>query len=225
MLQRAIIVSLLLTSLVGCGAPPQRQMAQGGLSGGGTIGAGTGTGENTVDPADGNESNQPTTSGYVDSEVSLAPYKQDFLSDAVLYGATIPEDRLAKLQSLSYTNEFEGELQIGVCSINRYTGDRLIKILSPSLWPALPTQEQFRATVYHELGHCLLEVNHYTGNGISIMQAYLLTEKELASVAWSKLVSDLFNKVGIPDIDDLNLRLHLAEDEWLDIPAMQDASY
>jgi len=60
----------------------------------------------------------------------------------------------------------------------------------------------FKALVWHELGHCLLDLDHTSENDYShIMNAYLPNERELGK-KWSFYTDDLFNS---------DARMHLAE--------------
>lgn len=204
---------------VGCGGDATRQTGKMSAQGGTGLGAGMGgssTEESTLED-NGGSGIIPGDEDTVSGQPTLGKYLEAFLKDAEEYDNPIPAERVSQLTSLSYASEMGAADQIGVCGIHPDTRLRFVKILSPASWPvSVPTGLQFRATVYHELAHCLLEVDHYTGTKVSLMSTYLYSHEQLAAVGWSELLQDLFDEVGLPKIP-LSLSLVGGED-WVVIP-------
>lgn len=89
---------------------------------------------------------------------------------------------------------------VGICRIGGY---REI-ILRSDVYPI--NSLSFKILVWHELGHCLLDLDHVSeADRSSVMNPFILWESELVN-NWPYFVSDLFFKTN--EIDKLKMHLH-----------------
>lgn len=125
-----------------------------------------------------------SVSGPVDAD--LYAEVLDFFRDAKTHHA----NDCARINGITMANTVDdmgyepGSLVIGVCM-----WPRQIKILRPYWYQASPTLRS--ALIYHELGHCLLNLDHSAPRNINIMAPVILPE-EIFEDHWSALLDKLF---------------------------------
>ncbi|CAB5221113.1 hypothetical protein UFOVP244_84 [uncultured Caudovirales phage] len=125
-----------------------------------------------------------SVSGSVDPD--LYSTVMDFFRDAKAHRA----DYCPRLNGITMVDTVAdmgyepGSLVIGVCK-----WPRQINILRPYWYQASPTLRA--ALIYHELGHCLLNLDHSSPENINIMAPVILSE-EILEDHWSALVDKLF---------------------------------
>lgn len=123
-------------------------------------------------------------SGPIDSE--LYSTVVDFFRDAKTHHA----NDCARINGITMANTVAdmgyepSSLVIGVCM-----WPRQIKILRPYWYQASAALRS--ALIYHELGHCLLNLDHSSPENINLMAPVILPEQVIED-NWSALVDKLF---------------------------------
>lgn len=120
----------------------------------------------------------------------------DFIDDAVKHHAYIHSG----LQEIKWTNNIvwgsqDNVTTVGLCSWNNYPdGTRASSIQILRNANGMPWDPvQLRTVLYHELGHCLLGLDHTPANSHQIMDPVVsLTSDEMVS-NWDKLVTFEFD--------------------------------
>lgn len=116
----------------------------------------------------------------------LRGYVEDFLIDCDGYGADLSD--LAALRYVDFAEQMEGS-DVGICWIIRS------KVLQRTWATAIEVERMEnetmqRALMYHELGHCILNLDHRPD---TMMAAVLLDEKTYLT-NWNTLVEDLCHR-------------------------------
>lgn len=131
--------------------------------------------------------------------------RSEFLEDAKRFNKVIPKSTLDGI-GLFRTSSNLGEGILGVCVIDPNTNKRDLQFLSPDRWPReWPSQRQFKMTVYHELGHCLLEYSHTADSQMAIMAPYSFSNSQVDAADWEFLLADFFAGRGVGKITDTAL--------------------
>ena len=82
---------------------------------------------------------------------------------------------------------------VGICQFYEYAGKVIARKITISKSMVDSTSLRFKSLIWHELGHCLLDLNHIpTTNRIHIMNPVLINEIELGR-QWSRLVNAFFS--------------------------------
>lgn len=102
-------------------------------------------------------------------------------------------ENLKKLKSIKFADSIGEDsaekITAGVCWWAKKT--RRVEIRRGLFEPG---SLQERGLIFHELGHCLLDLGHSNPENIMIMNPYVLPEKTYAS-SWAKLQNELFQLV------------------------------
>lgn len=114
----------------------------------------------------------------------LAGYIRDFSSDCYSYGADL--SGLTSMKYVDFADDLEGRKSlVGVCKMGMAVGG-----YSP-YWSIeverLPSNVLQKALMYHELGHCVLGLDHVPD---TIMNTNLLA-KDVYSANWAAMVEGL----------------------------------
>lgn len=120
-------------------------------------------------------------------DADVAELVEEFYQDAEGHG-------IYAVESITFVDGFfERDKQIlGTCSVS---GNRRWVQLSRAWWDVMG-EPQRRLLIYHELGHCALDLDHAEGtvNGWPmIMSPYMSISKD-PTPAWSSLVNQLFSR-------------------------------
>ena len=115
----------------------------------------------------------------------VRPYVEEFAADAMKR-----EVSCYSVQNISLGKRFKTGVA-GYC-IPRFT-----VVAASDYWEAASDQER-RTLIYHELGHCALDLDHTKDEDIEIMNPYILPDS-LAISNWDQLVDNLFR--GTEDED------------------------
>jgi len=127
------------------------------------------------------------------------PYLEQYLKH--FYGICIQTtaanrcgENLKKLKSINFVDSFDQKTDpdgvvAGVCWWSRF--ERKIEIKRKV---AEPGSMRERALIFHELGHCLLDLGHSDPKTMMLMNPYLFDEKTYAS-SWSRLQTEMFQLV------------------------------
>ena len=143
-------------------------------------------------PTDSTPSRSSASYDAVPRRPELEHYRQSFLYDAERWGAAIPSAIVASLTNLELTDQLP-EMTLGRCIRKGNEGDRKIEITFPELWPSeYPSIERFKFVVYHELGHCFLNLGHSPGTALAIMRSPSPLNEEVATIDWTALLTQLF---------------------------------
>lgn len=125
---------------------------------------------------------------------SIRPHFVEFIEYCNITSKTNKETCQDNLRFLSTVDLVEGQIvtdnpmTIGLCEINV---NRRITIRTEIF---AHESLSFKALIWHELGHCLLNLDHIDDKyGIHIMNPGIPTEKELGS-NWTSFVVDLFHR-------------------------------
>lgn len=135
----------------------------------------------------------------------VRPVYEAFMNDAVSHYAVIPKDRF--YLEITESNNMP-ENMLGVCkhygnwedpwSIGRsilvvrprsYYYEEEPLVVSPDNW-----NMQYKATVYHELGHCLLHLDHSSMREYGLMRPMMF---DIEPEAWDYLVEELFHRAFV----------------------------
>jgi hypothetical protein len=114
----------------------------------------------------------------------------DFVDTVEQFEADCPAAQLSNVRSINYANVRDSDHpdRVGVC----YFGDEVqIHTEVAGLHPALQ-----RAIMYHELGHCLLELDTHVGmmEGMHIMNPFIyLDDPQYYERNWDALVTKMCN--------------------------------
>lgn len=116
-----------------------------------------------------------------------------FYSDIVLKGKT-PDRTVDNIQMADESLFKDKDGMVGFCQ--QYTqGFQIVKgevRLDQAFWDTA-TYETKRLLVYHELGHCVLDLSHTAQDSETIMQPILMSDGEINSIGWDNLVDQEFN--------------------------------
>lgn len=112
----------------------------------------------------------------IDSEI--LPFVKEFVKDANAYDASC-----FGVKDVIVLENVKDEIA-GYCI------PHFVVVMSQSFWDSASTWEK-RTLVYHELGHCALDLDHTDEE--EIMNPYVLNERT-ASTNWQSLVRKLFTK-------------------------------
>ena len=115
----------------------------------------------------------------------LRPQLEAFSEDAIKRGVPCLRTRKAIMEE-KFSNG-EGDNVIGYCQ-----APWTVSFLKP-YWDRASAADRM-TLVYHELGHCALNLDHYD-EGQDIMNTYLLPG-DIADEKWDKLVNNMFGRVG-----------------------------
>jgi hypothetical protein len=129
---------------------------------------------------------------HVDEE--LKELFNNFIEDANFYGnAKKIAGHLSVLGSVTFKEIYtEEERTLGTCRRYRTLQGDTVTYSEIFIDPSLKSDPiKLKAVVYHELGHCLLGLEHVTYK-IDLMNAQLL-HKSYLEVMWDELVYELFN--------------------------------
>jgi len=127
----------------------------------------------------------------VDQDEALIEITDQFYADAERYGKST--DR--SLDSISFVNGFKNQKErtVGLCSTFNYDNGALarktITILASYWKDATPLCKQ--SLMYHELGHCALDLDHTADTAKSIMRPSVFCD-DYAETHWKELVKELF---------------------------------
>jgi hypothetical protein len=127
---------------------------------------------------------QSSIRGRVDSE--LQEDVRAFFADARKHGET----DCPRLKEITFADsakdmgEDESSMIIGLC-----ISSGRVKILK--WWWTVAEPIERKGLIYHELGHCLLKLDHSTEPSVNLMSPYILTASKLAD-HWDDLVDKLF---------------------------------
>jgi hypothetical protein len=111
---------------------------------------------------------------------AIAPYVEEFSQDATFYNRTCTRVRDIILSD---------NVKAGIAG---YCQPRFAVVLSRTFWATADEWER-RTLVYHELGHCALDLDHTEEEALAIMNPYILPGY-LASRHWPQLVKALMEK-------------------------------
>lgn len=117
----------------------------------------------------------------------LSKYIQEFTSDCGNHGANLAN--LTALRYVNFTDDIDGEGgSVGVCwqgvSTYNYLWFTSIEV------KRMPTEIEQKALMYHELGHCVLALDHVPD---TIMSTNMLGA-EAYSADWDNMVEALCNR-------------------------------
>lgn len=110
----------------------------------------------------------------------IAPYVEEFSQDATSYNRTCTKVRDIILSD---------NVKAGIAG---YCQSRFAVVLSRTFWATADEWER-RTLVYHELGHCSLDLDHTDEETLAIMNPYILPGY-LAKKHWPQLVQALMEK-------------------------------
>lgn len=104
------------------------------------------------------------------------------------------KENLQKVRSINFVDAFDEKTDpngsvAGVCWWSRFS--RKIEIKRGI---AEPGSVREKALIFHELGHCLLDLGHSDPNTKMLMNPYLFDEKTYAS-NWTRLQNELFQLI------------------------------
>lgn len=125
----------------------------------------------------------------IDNDDDLKTVVTEFYDHARLLGRPIEHT----VKSVRIVDEVFGEGMVGYCQQYK----KYIEVISGEVklkrefWDR-SSYEQRRLLVYHELGHCALDLEHTPPDSDTIMQPYLLSDKDIYRVGWDKLVAEEF---------------------------------
>ena len=126
--------------------------------------------------------------GYVEEEAR--PNFMEFVELCMQSArADVCRSNLKKLQSITLEDKLleVDDNVIGFCQIYQ-TGVRFVQLRNNF---ASKHSLQFKALVWHELGHCLMDLDH-TDTKLSIMNSRGSREERL-SASWAKLAREMFS--------------------------------
>lgn len=113
----------------------------------------------------------------------LRPMLESFSRDALKRGVPCLKTRKAVIEK-DFPTSFDKNV-IGYCQAPWTVSFR------KSFWDAASAADRM-VLVYHELGHCALNLDHYD-EGQDIMNTYLLPG-DIAEEKWDKLVNNMFGR-------------------------------
>lgn len=113
----------------------------------------------------------------------LRPMLEAFSQDALKRGVPCLKTRKAVIEK-DFPTEFDKNV-IGYCQAP------WTMAFKKSFWDAASAADRM-VLVYHELGHCALNLDHYD-EGQDIMNTYLLPG-DIAEEKWDKLVNNMFER-------------------------------
>lgn len=113
----------------------------------------------------------------------LVGYIEDFAQDCRSYGADLTDFR--KLHYVNFADNIAGQKEmVGVCWTMSYPG---MKVATAIEVKDLNDDMLQKALMYHELGHCILNLDHRQG---TIMSEEMMP-RFVYETSWDKLVEDL----------------------------------
>lgn len=121
---------------------------------------------------------------YIDADFTDIYY--EFLADARKWHADT--HLLNRLTEITYDEvpvaEGKNEVTVGVCEMTlNYSVIHISKKAS---------KNELKLLLYHELGHCVLGLDHTERDSNTIMQPVMIPDKEWIERNWDWLVQDLF---------------------------------
>lgn len=124
----------------------------------------------------------------------LLPYYNDFVADAKARNRVLPTN----LESIKLVDEItvdkpaDGLVVIGVCIFNEYANSQTINTVQIS---KMMTRDatQLKTVIYHELGHCLLNLKHTAPDSNQIMEPVANMSDDYINANWTDLVNYEFN--------------------------------
>ena len=146
---------------------------------------------------------------HMNVQPELRPYVEEFKKEALSRGFEIPKERF--YLDIKETNGMNRG-NIGVCSFNRtvldffssdgWDGGHGTVIVRPKSYfvrPPFVTNPEvwelaYKTVIFHELGHCLLFLDHAEQEEKSIMRPY---EEIIYPNEWNGLVDELFNRARL----------------------------
>lgn len=117
----------------------------------------------------------------------IETWLDDFFALAQKYGSTchrVKTIRMESQEAISNTPEISSKQVVGYC-----TGDGHV-VLSEDVWNQRGLLFN-KALLFHELGHCVLGLDHAPEGAVNLMTPYLLYDTELAE-HWAELMKKLF---------------------------------
>lgn len=113
----------------------------------------------------------------------LVGYIDEFIDDCHAYGADVSDLRL--LRYVGYNTSIAGNPDmVGVCWTMSVPGVRIATAIEVK---DLGDDVLQKALMYHELGHCILNLNHRPGT----LMAEEMLPKYIYEASWDRLVEDL----------------------------------
>jgi hypothetical protein len=126
------------------------------------------------------------------SDISMITH--EFYADAQALGVKV--DR--RLDSISFIKSYGPKSDVvGLCEVFGYSNNDIthkVITIKESAWAAASNHTK-RNLLYHELGHCALNLNHLEANAVAIMNPKLLSD-ELSAPSWFNLVRNMFNSAS-----------------------------
>jgi len=126
----------------------------------------------------------------------LRNYFDAFMKDADLYG--VNTDLVSKLRYMKFgeTEAARNDRSVGICS--SYGDEEDLMYTTILISDSLKTSPiQLRAVVYHELGHCVLRMEHSPQSPPTIMSP-MMSSEIFYKRNWDRLVRNLFTGESIP---------------------------
>jgi hypothetical protein len=109
-------------------------------------------------------------------DAAFKPYLAMFLQEAKKYGKTYDSSKI----SITFTTKQSSEIG-GIC----YMGTGVIEI-NESNWNAPSMDiENREAIIFHELGHCLMNIYDHNDHSITTTDGYPMKESLMATVLWN----------------------------------------
>lgn len=132
----------------------------------------------------------------------ISEYKE-FLRDAERYGVEIPKYR--QVINITEVNYINGGV-VGLCSIFMAGARRNVIVLSRKAYETAPFvvsrevwEWGYKSTLWHELGHCLLELNHYSGTKVDMMSPDMFPPDRVDLEEWESLVERMMMRARQKD--------------------------
>ena len=115
----------------------------------------------------------------------LHPYVTDFVQDAIAHGRLVFPHTLRILKYEILEEDF-----VGLCT-TYFDFDGSVAHTEIRIHPKITCEPLLRAIMYHELGHCLMQLDH-TERGIMKATTYSC---EYYAEHWDELVDNFFGRV------------------------------
>jgi hypothetical protein len=98
------------------------------------------------------------------------------------------------VESIAFVESYDDPITIGQCSFLEYeNGAKANKRITLHRLTWEHASPQYKRTVlFHELGHCALNLDHAPNTSLAIMNSKVLPDK-LSAPSWFQLVRDMFN--------------------------------
>lgn len=152
-------------------------------------------------------------------EPALATIMTQFKRDAAGFGKPVSSWAIAKLRVVSFVSDVERKRAeygmaadphgdtAGACTDAKVTnkvGEGALEYrLSESSWQEIWISQQYshdphgwqlKELVYHELGHCLLGLDHKKGPDHGIMSSSIHKDPQWIAANWDRMVRELFGQ-------------------------------